>query len=212
MELFFQAAPIASVVVGVGLILYSVYIYSRHDDKSGATGYFETANTLKFLESSLGEIDKTMDELNETSQHIFTEMEEKYKELLLLYSLIEEKKKELAELHSVRPTDYRPGTTFATPDSVVMPPVTLSPVTVSSMAQTSAPGPQVATVQSVLPGVSTQSALTIEPERKPQAPALTNIGKVRQLQQEGLSLEDTAKKLGIGKGEVKLMYDLGKIK
>jgi len=174
METLFQIALVISMIVGIGLIVYSVYIY-RSDDKGGATGYFETANTLKFLESSINEIDKTMDELNETSKHIFEEMEDKYKELLLLYSLIDEKKKEIADLHSVKPTDYKPGATLITPEQPKS-------------------GPQ--------------------EDKEPPSAALSspNIRKVRQLQEEGLSLEDTAKKLGIGKGEVKLMLDLGKIK
>ncbi|MCL2852762.1 MAG: hypothetical protein FWE20_06990 [Defluviitaleaceae bacterium] len=169
METIYQVSLIASMVVGIGLVVYSIFIYSRADGGKGTSGYFETANTLKFMESSIDEIDKTMDELHETSKHIFEEMENKYKELLLLYSLIEEKKKELADLHSIKPTDYKPGETLktASPEADELPAIALSS---------------------------------------------PNIRKVRQLQQEGLSLEDTAKRLGIGKGEVKLMLDLGKIK
>ena len=168
METIYQIALIVSVIVGIGLIIYSIYIYRNESDK-GTSGYFETANTLKFMEASIDEIDKTMDELHDVSKQIFEEMESKYKELLLLYSLIEEKKKELAELHSIKPTDYKPGETLTSASS--------------------------------------------EDEELPSfALSSPNIRKVRQLQQEGLSLEDTAKRLGIGKGEVKLMLDLGKIK
>ena len=168
MEIAYQIILIASMVMGIGLIGYALYIYNRAEDK-GTTGYFETANTLKFLESSIEEIDKTMDDLHETSKHVFEEMESKYKELLLLYSLIEEKKKELADMYSIKPTDYKPGVTLVPkdPDTGELPAISLSS---------------------------------------------PNIRKVRQMHQEGISLEDTAKQLGIGKGEVQLMLDLDKIK
>ena len=169
MDTLYQVVLITSMVIGIGLVAYSILIYSRADGAKNTTGYFETANTLKFMEASIDEIDKTMDELHETSKHIFDEMEGKYKELLLLYSLIEEKKKEVANLHSIKPTDYKPGETLTT-------------------------------------GRSETDELPVMTLSSP------NIRKVRQLQEEGLSLEDTAKRLGIGKGEVKLMLDLGKIK
>jgi len=210
METFYQFVLIASMVVGIVLIVYSILIYNKAD-KSGSTGYFETANTLKFLESSIDEIDKTMDELNETSKHIFEEMEGKYKELLLLYSLIDEKKKELADLYSIKPTDYKPGTT----QSSIQP---IQPILSSQPVQTSQP------IQALQPVQSTQSAKPAKHQKAPtpasspseDLPDTTlsspNIRKVRQLHQDGMSLEDTAKALGIGKGEVKLMLDLGKIK
>ncbi|MCL2618262.1 MAG: hypothetical protein FWD98_04310 [Defluviitaleaceae bacterium] len=186
----FQIALIVSMVVGIALIAYSIYLYSTATgEKDSNSGYFETANTLKYLETSIDEIDKTMDELHDTSKHIFEEMENKYKDLLLLYSLIEDKKKELAGIYSTKPTDYKPGETLAA----------------------SAEEPAAAPKQAAAAPEQAEETAAAD-EAPANALSSPNIRKVRQMQEEGLSLEDTAKKLGIGKGEVKLMLDLGKIK
>ena len=154
----YEAVLILSMIVGVALIVYSIVLYSRSGSEgNSASNYFEAANTMKFVEASLEEINNTMDELGETSKFIFDEMEKKYQELLILYSLIDQKKQEVA----------------------------------GSYSAVQAPGPQ---------------------DDHPTQPyrGSPHMYKVRKLQEEGVSVEDTAKRLGIGKGEVQLLRELGK--
>lgn len=165
----YQVLLIGSMLVGVGLIIYSLVLYSRSEaEASGsASNYFEAANTMKFVEASLEEIEKTMDELGEASKYVFEEMDKRYQELLILYSLIDQKKKEMGEVYAMRPT--------------------------SSQAAVAPEKPQ-----------STRGEFA-----ESKASASPHIHKVRKLQEQGVSVEDTAKKLGIGKSEVQLLRDIG---
>lgn len=166
----YEIILIVAMVVGVGLILYSMVLYSRSEaeNNSSASNYFEAANTMKFVEASLDEINGTMDELGETSKYIFDEMEKKYQELLILYSLIDQKKKEMAGSFSKKETNYEFGVGLSTAPNQYE---------ASSVGNSHSASP--------------------------------HIHKVRKMQEEGLSVEETARRLGIGKGEVQLLRDIG---
>ncbi len=110
------------VVIGITIMVFS-FISLSIDKKNQPEIDMETINATKIFEPALNkieglmsqakndsdktleEIDKTMDELNNTSKAIFAELEEKYQELLFLYSLIDEKKNEVANLY--KNTDFK---------------------------------------------------------------------------------------------------------
>jgi hypothetical protein len=58
---------------------------------------------LQKMEEHLNEIDKTLDDFHSTANAAISELDEKYQELLFLYSLIDEKKKEVMDIYSSEP-------------------------------------------------------------------------------------------------------------
>ncbi len=94
----FQAVLFASIIVGILLLVFALFLFTV-DNKNSPNQYFEASNTIRALETSVEEIEKTMDELNATAKTIFDELDGKYNELLFLYQLIDAKKTETAQTY-----------------------------------------------------------------------------------------------------------------
>lgn len=94
----FQVVLFVSIVIGIFLIMFSLFIISS-ETKKEPDNFLQENNTIKALDASIVEIDRTMEELNTTSSAILEEIDEKYHELLFLYTLIDEKKNELADIY-----------------------------------------------------------------------------------------------------------------
>ena len=165
MEMIYQIALISSMLVGVGLMAYALFVGRKSDDGSDQLD----TEDWNFAAASNEEVAKTTGELSEISNQIFEELEVKYNELLALYKLVDKKKKELDSTYDAK-LEYQK---------------------------------QYEELQSS--GLAGGKAANF-------AVSTANIRKVRQLQKEGFSVDEIASELEIGKNEVKLMLDLGKIR
>jgi len=58
---------------------------------------------LKRMEDHLSEIDKTLEDFHSTANTAIAELDDKYQEMLFLYSLIDDKKKEVMDIYNNEP-------------------------------------------------------------------------------------------------------------
>ncbi len=163
------AILLGSVIVGI-IIILAALIFMRPENKNGAMNYLEVDNTIKAIDSSIEEMDKAMEEFAKMSDSIFNEIDEKYKELLFLYTLIDNKKEEIAASFS------------------------------SSVAP---PAPAIIKKEPKREAIS-----KARPKPKLENP---NLAEIWQLNAQGFSIPEIAKKLELGQGEVKLMLELSKV-
>ncbi len=94
-----QIIILAAVVVGILLIVLSLIFFRQHS----MTGDGLADNTVKAIDASISEMDKTMEEFNELSKSIFEEIDARYQELLFLYSLIDDKKTAIDKIYKAPP-------------------------------------------------------------------------------------------------------------
>lgn len=158
---------ISSMLIGIILIIVSLRMTAEKELKN-TSNYLEIENTIRAIDTSIAEVDSATENLNKLSKSVFAEFEEKYQEILFIYSLIDEKKKEVAELYSQAP---------------------------KQQAERS--------VES--------STIPKEPKPRPiMAKKSPQLEQILKLDEEGYGVADIAKKLDMGKGEVKLILELGK--
>lgn len=97
---FFQYMLIICFIVGCLFIIYSIINFhgSAENDAFDLEETLLIGHKLNEFDSSLNNADIAIDELNDMSQTVFKQFDEKYQELLFLYNLVDEKKKELESL------------------------------------------------------------------------------------------------------------------
>lgn len=108
---FFQYMLIISFVIGCAFIIYSI-INFHGADKNDAFDLEESlliGHKLNEFDSSLNNADVALNELNDMSQAVFKQFDEKYQELLFLYNLVDEKKLELEGLSTAGASAVRPA-------------------------------------------------------------------------------------------------------
>ncbi len=81
--------------MGLGLLIVALTLaLTKKDD----TKFVD--NTIRAIDISVKEADDAIEELERTSRFIFEELEGKYQELLLLYSMLDEKKNDVLSAHN----------------------------------------------------------------------------------------------------------------
>ena len=161
-----QIIGIILMIVGIICIMYALVVFSRN--KPAAEEDYLEKSILSSIEDKTDEIDKTIDEFDKVSGVVLTQLDEKYNELLFLYSLIDDKKAAMAGLGgSSEPQIAKKLSEFA------------------ELSQVSAGN-----------GKKFKNA---------------KHGEVNKLIEQGVSVADAAKQLGIGQGEVRLILELGKM-
>jgi len=160
-----QIAGIALMVVGIICILYALIVFSKSRPPVVNEDYLERS-ILSSIGDKTNEIDKTIDEFDKVSGEVLTQLDEKYNELLFLYSLIDDKKTEVAKQRDAEPQIAKKLSEFA------------------ELSQTSTVGKRFKNAKH---------------------------DEVKKLIEQGISVADAAKELGIGQGEVKLILELEKM-
>lgn len=95
--MIFNVLIFISIVVGIGLIVFSVINFNpKEEGLDSFNTNLDTDRALEKLAISINDADNAIDELSKLSQNIFDEINTKYQELLYLYSFIDEKQKELS--------------------------------------------------------------------------------------------------------------------
>ncbi len=90
---FLQVLMIILILVGLTLIVVSVYFIKKESEENKALN-FKVDEAFTMINNSIEEYEQTTNEFNNVAEIMFKEIDEKYQELLMLYSLIEEKKYE----------------------------------------------------------------------------------------------------------------------
>ena len=90
---FFQFMLIICFIIGTGFVLYSIVnFYGAKENDEDILGFGDINEKLSAFDNSISEADSAINELNNMSQNVFKEIDDKYKELLFLYKLIDEKR------------------------------------------------------------------------------------------------------------------------
>ncbi|MDR1532715.1 MAG: hypothetical protein LBS62_11150 [Clostridiales bacterium] len=100
-----QIALLVAIVVGSVLVAAALVFAARSGRAGGSKDDSELKNdgldpegAIKAVEASIAEADKVSEDFQKQAASIFKEMDEKYQELLFLYSLIDEKKTDAAKM------------------------------------------------------------------------------------------------------------------
>jgi len=97
-----QITGIVLMIIGIICVLYGVFVFSKERQPEQEASYLEKSILSSFGDKA-EEIDKTIDEFDKVSGEVLTQLDEKYNELLFLYSLIDDKKQEVAGLSAHTP-------------------------------------------------------------------------------------------------------------
>ena len=215
--LVFQIVIFIVLAIGISLVIYALVKFSSNsksdsgnngDKFNNQTSFINEEKldkAMKYIDSSVSEIDKTVEEFNNLTKSVFQEIDEKYQELLFLYTLMDDKKNEIANLYSVptkqEPTDIQPMLS-KTPTS---PQPSQTPQSLQTVQSTSVAPMSISTPQS-------------EQAHRPREKSVKNVinnpklQQIVELEKEGLPLSEIAKRLDMGQGEVRLILELGRVR
>lgn len=169
-----EATIIFLLVVGLVLIIVSIYLIKK-EDKERAELNVRIDDVFKAVNSSLEMIDNNSTEFNNLCELIFREIDEKYQELLTIYSLIEQYKSEFENVDisnedvNVKKNDDKKSNNKDELKKLV----------------------------------STYDDAFVYKNK--------NAKEIFSLYDSGMSINNIAKKLSIGKGEVQLMLNIRKV-
>ena len=216
---FFIYILILMLAVGAFFIIYGS-IASReakvapHDEGDGHE-LLSLEQKLDTLETSVYEADEAVNMLGDMSKNVFKEFDSKYQELLFLYNLVDEKQKTLTltgDTNAVARHRMNAKTD----------PVVVSDILVhdGGFSDTGTPAPKqkaakvkkkAATAPRVFEGGEVTSLdITVDDSTDNQNFGINpKFAHVLQLSQDGKSVEDIARELNMGKGEIMLILNLG---
>ena len=210
---FFIYILILMLAVGAFFVIYGGFVKketaARQDEGEDFPSLAQKLNTL---ESSVYEADEAVHMLGDMTKNVFKEFDSKYQELLFLYNLVDEKQKTLTltgTTEAVESQNTNPNPiivqdishTGDTPDSNVSAPKRKA-VTAKKLADV----PQIGPVS----GRINVSSLDITVDDSTMSSGINpKFAHVLQLSQEGKSVEDIARELDMGKGEIMLILNLG---
>ena len=211
---FFIYILILMLVVGAFFVIYGGFVKKEEPTAREDEGeeLLSLAQKLDTLESSVYEADEAAHMLGDMSKNVFKEFDSKYQELLFLYNLVDEKQKTLTLAGS---------TEVAASQSI-----TPNPVVVHDMPYTGdiidgdAPAPKRKQPAAKRPAAKTPAgsgggkinvkSLDVTVDDSTVSSGINpKFAHVLQLSQEGKSVEDIARELDMGKGEIMLILNLG---
>lgn len=157
-------------------------------------------NVIKGLENKLADADKMIAEMDKFSEYVTNEMQEKYKEMMLLYQMIEDKEKKTkkeadeAKLMKIEIEEKKNELKKEQDRKNYDDAKRRQSVSVESFKSFYTP--------------SEKSIAHNQKEKQPVMVAKSSFDDVVYMYENGKDVEDIAKALGKGKGEIRLMLDL----
>lgn len=112
MNTYFYVVLFICLILGIFLVALALYLFTRQPKKD-YNDYMERRNTARVIEASIEDLERMMKELDVSSKAIFEEMDQKYGELMFLYSSIEELKSD--EQNYLASLTNEPEPTFEEP-------------------------------------------------------------------------------------------------
>ena len=162
---------------GLALIAYALIVLK---DRPDGKNDFDMEKIMEAMDKSINDADSTATELAKFSQNVVTEMDDKYQQLLYLYSLIEEKSEKLGNKSSNNSSANSSRIDISIDESFDF-----------------QDKKQETTIKAVAKGLDPR--LISDKYRS-----------VFELHDKGMSVAEIARSLSIGQGEVKLVLELGK--
>lgn len=157
-------------------------------------------NVIKGLENKLADADKMIAEMDKFSEYVTNEMQEKYKEMMLLYQMIEDKEKKTkkeadeAKLMKIEIEEKKNELKKEQDRKNYDDAKRRQSASVESFKSFYTP--------------SEKSITHNQKEKQPVMVAKSSFDDVVYMYENGKDVEDIAKALGKGKGEIRLMLDL----
>jgi hypothetical protein len=209
---FFIYILILMLVVGAFFVIYGGFA-----KKEPAAGQEEKEELLSLtqkldtLESSVYEADEAVHMLGDMSKNVFKEFDSKYQELLFLYNLVDEKQKNLTSTDS---TEVVSMNTSSDPNPVVVRDVPYAGESPVPRRKTVAVKRPAAMTQIVPDNGKTSGTNRASPDATADDSTASSginpkFAYVLKLSQEGKSVEEIARELDMGKGEIMLILNLG---
>ena len=218
---FFVYILILMLIVGAVFIIYGS-IRQREAkasslDEGDGQELLSLEQKLDTLGTTVYEADEAANMLGDMSKNVFKEFDSKYQELLFLYNLVDEKHKTLALSDNTNEAAVaRHGANTKT-EPVVVRDMSLPN---SGLPGRDAPAPKQKTAkakkrpaavsQVIEAGEATSLDIVVDDSTKSQNPGINpKFAHVLQLSEDGKSVEDIARELNMGKGEIMLILNLG---
>ena len=212
---FFVYILILMLFVGAFFVIYGSFTEKEttdSQDENEAEELLSLAQKLDTLESSVYEADEAVHMLGDMSKNVFKEFDSKYQELLFLYNLVDEKQKKL----TLTGNSEMATSQNAKPDPVVVRDMLYSKgSTPPDAGDSSVPKRKVATVKRP---VAVQHVTTdnipakldvVVDDSDKNSGINPKFAHVLKLSRDGKSVEDIARELDMGKGEIMLILNLG---
>lgn len=196
---YFYVVLFICLILGICLVALALFLFSRQPKKD-YNDYLERRNTMRVIENTIEELERMIKDLDNTSKAIFDEMDQKYGELMFLYSSIEELKADEQNYLATLPST----SSFSNLTD-------LSSLTnLSNLPSLQNKSEDV----SEEPGVLEEYNLNIVVDDTLDVHSTPNsqLDRILLLQHEGLSISEISKHLNMGQGEVTLMLELGKVR
>jgi len=208
---FFIYILILMMFVGAFFVIYGAFMKKENADaiQQGGEGEPELlslAQKLDTLETSVYEADEAVHLLGDMSKNVFKEFDSKYQELLFLYNLVDEKQKTLTitgnEGQGQDPVVVRDMLYDGSVAEADTPVIKRKTASVTRPADV----PKIGPASIAKPSLD----ITVDDSTKTEAPGINpRFAHVLQLSQEGKSVEEIARELDMGKGEIMLILNLG---
>ena len=219
---FFIYILILMLIVGAIFIIYGCIRQreaeaSSHDEADGQE-LLSLEQKLDTLGSTVNEADEAANLLGDMSKNVFKEFDSKYQELLFLYNLVDEKQKTLALADNVNAAVVARHSTNTQAEPVVVSDMLLPAAPVPPPAPAPAPKQKTAkskkrpaaVTQVIEAGEAASLDITVDDSVKSQNLGINpKFAHVLQLSEDGKSVEDIARELDMGKGEIMLILNLG---
>ncbi|MCQ2979050.1 MAG: hypothetical protein MJ245_04555 [Clostridia bacterium] len=193
---------------GIFILVYGLFFAPTEEEEKLIDSSMDMSgveNLLRGLENKLADADKMMAELDKFSEYVTTEMQDKYKEMMFLYQMIDEKEKNIkkeadetklvkVQIEEQRKELKKEQEEKAMEDARRRQVSMASSYTKNNVKAFYTPNDSIE--------VSNQK------EKAPVMVAKSSFDEVVYMYENGKNVEDIAKALGKGKGEVRLMLDL----
>ena len=188
-------------------------LYSRRLEKKEAKKQLkavteekkEVVNQIKEQEALMEELNGKFLELNAYYEYVSNEIEKKYKELIFVYGLVQEKQAQREENNrrdsAIQEAVNHSGTVGLSP---VPKPEPLYPASMRASARAKAP--QLDFQDQMSPQAQQRNVAHVQEQKAVE----DRRKQILTMSKKGKSVDEIAKTLQIGKGEVKLILDLFK--
>jgi len=217
---FFIYILILMLLVGAFFVVYgSIVLKDAKSAPKEEQELLSIAKKLDTLESSVFEADEAVNMLDDMSKNVFKEFDSKYQELLFLYNLVDEKQKTLAIASKVDTVVVDADTPVSQgarhPEPIVLRDVLLHAGAVPGGVIPTAPKQKLATVTKpiavpqIIPGGDVASLDVVVDDSTKSNGINPKFAHVLQLSKDGKSVEEIARELDMGKGEIMLILNLG---
>jgi len=205
---FFIYILILMLFVGAFFVVYGSItkreVQANSQDKGNEPELLSLAQKLDTLESSVYEADEAVNLLGDMSKNVFKEFDSKYQELLFLYNLVDEKQKTLTLTGNpeivIRDTDPNPVDVR----DMLIPSGNAPAPKQKKAAKVTRPAAAAHVVES---GQSLD--VVVDDDSGKSIGVNPKFAHVLKLSEEGRSVEDIARDLDMGKGEIMLILNLG---